>query len=737
LSVRTVTSAADSGSGSLRNTIAAAVSGDTIKFASNLTGKTITLTSGQIPVSRDVDIEGPGPGALTVTTNANGRIFDIDDPGGTVTVAGLKISNGLTDDLIGGGAILAVAGTLKLSNCNFSTNVAQGIANLVRGGAVNATVDNLAVTGCSFIGNEAIRGDAFGGALFAIAQMTTVSQCVFQLNTVAGSLSGSSGGECLGGGLDIVQNEDFGAILPNPTVGVNLTGNTFISNGADGGPSIANLFGGTAYGGAVAIDAGRTIGAVDNITGNYLVGNKTLGGAGAAGIGGEWGGGGGIVIDADQSTQATFNVKSNSFVSNNVRGGSNPAGATLNDFVGGGSGGALALMGTLAVSPTFNVATNTFRANSANGGTGGSVDPDDPDPGYGGPAEGGAVALDGGNSTNPQFNFSMDSFLLNTAVGGMSGASDSSTIAAGGYTLGGAVLAFGDSAALPAFSFSTCTFTSNSAVGGAGAPGEALARTGPGSGTPGNTGQGGAIFFLDRLTAGASLSVASDVFLSNTARGGAGGTGGAGDANIPGGAGSFGGPGSGGAIEIDTENTAAGTVISLVNTKFVMNGAIGGAGGNGGAGQTGGAGGFGGSASGGALGTEAGGFSVLGAPLVLENLVFISDEATAGLGGSGGQGLAGTGGNGGDSGFAQGGAVLLDIDGDVQITGCLFSSNHAISAPGGTGGTGTAGNGADGASNASDGGALYYAYAASLEIDDTTMFTNNTADQDPDSNYPI
>ena len=37
---------ADSGAGSLRATIAAADNGDTINFASSLSGQTITLTSG-------------------------------------------------------------------------------------------------------------------------------------------------------------------------------------------------------------------------------------------------------------------------------------------------------------------------------------------------------------------------------------------------------------------------------------------------------------------------------------------------------------------------------------------------------------------------------------------------------------------------------------------------------------------------------------------------------------------
>jgi hypothetical protein len=48
MSVITVTSIADNGTGSLRAAIAQSQSGDTIQFASTLANQTITLTSGQL-----------------------------------------------------------------------------------------------------------------------------------------------------------------------------------------------------------------------------------------------------------------------------------------------------------------------------------------------------------------------------------------------------------------------------------------------------------------------------------------------------------------------------------------------------------------------------------------------------------------------------------------------------------------------------------------------------------------
>ena len=62
LSTLTVLNALDSGAGSLRDTIKAASSGDTILFDSSLSGQTITLTSGELAITKSLDIEGPGAG---------------------------------------------------------------------------------------------------------------------------------------------------------------------------------------------------------------------------------------------------------------------------------------------------------------------------------------------------------------------------------------------------------------------------------------------------------------------------------------------------------------------------------------------------------------------------------------------------------------------------------------------------------------------------------------------------
>jgi hypothetical protein len=93
LSALTVTSAADSGAGSLRAEIAAASSGDTINFAASLKGQTITLTSGELVINKGLTIQGPGAGQLTISAAYKSQVFDVTSSQ-PVVLTGLTISHG-------------------------------------------------------------------------------------------------------------------------------------------------------------------------------------------------------------------------------------------------------------------------------------------------------------------------------------------------------------------------------------------------------------------------------------------------------------------------------------------------------------------------------------------------------------------------------------------------------------------------------------------------------------------
>src|ERR1700710_3073762 len=68
----TVTSLADAGSGTLRSAIANATGNDTILFS--VTG-TITLSTGQLEIDKNLTISGPGASRLAISGNNLTRIF--------------------------------------------------------------------------------------------------------------------------------------------------------------------------------------------------------------------------------------------------------------------------------------------------------------------------------------------------------------------------------------------------------------------------------------------------------------------------------------------------------------------------------------------------------------------------------------------------------------------------------------------------------------------------------------
>jgi hypothetical protein len=177
-----VTNFLDGGKGSLRYEIAAAHSGDTIVFDKKLDrGGTITLTSGnELYIDKNLTIQGPGAGLLTVyggSSNTESRIFEVG-PGATVALSGLTIDhggghasagglpNGQLYDGSGGGILNR--GTLTISGCTLSNNSADsGPDSTTSGGAIyNAGV--LTVNGCTLINNHA----NYGGGIYNLGTAT-------------------------------------------------------------------------------------------------------------------------------------------------------------------------------------------------------------------------------------------------------------------------------------------------------------------------------------------------------------------------------------------------------------------------------------------------------------------------------------------------------------------------------------------------------------------------------------
>jgi hypothetical protein len=114
-STLTVLTSADGGDASLRAAIAAAQDGDRIVFDPGLRGQAITLTGGELPITKSLDIEGPGADQLAVSGNHASRVFRVSGDV-TVTIAGLTLRDGrlvTTGATDGGGAILNTSTTSR------------------------------------------------------------------------------------------------------------------------------------------------------------------------------------------------------------------------------------------------------------------------------------------------------------------------------------------------------------------------------------------------------------------------------------------------------------------------------------------------------------------------------------------------------------------------------------------------------------------------------------------------
>ncbi|HEY9864260.1 MAG TPA: choice-of-anchor Q domain-containing protein [Candidatus Obscuribacterales bacterium] len=155
----------DSGLGSLREAIAQANSGDTIKFSPDLIGgNTITLTTGQldIPVGKNLTLDGIDNSNLIISGNNQFRIFYLNSTSVNPTTLNLKnltLNNGYTPER-GGGVATTHQGILTIDNIKFNDNVADG-----GGGAIfSAFEGNLTVNNSQFNRNKAIAANDERGA---------------------------------------------------------------------------------------------------------------------------------------------------------------------------------------------------------------------------------------------------------------------------------------------------------------------------------------------------------------------------------------------------------------------------------------------------------------------------------------------------------------------------------------------------------------------------------------------
>jgi hypothetical protein len=523
LSTLTVLNAADSGAGSLRDTIAAANSGDKIIFGPSLQGQTITLTSGELAINKNLDIRGLGADQLTVSGNGASRVFDVTGSGANVTITGLTIANGLAGQ---GGGIFNAASNLTLSDDVLSNDQAIGGPGQTAegGGVYNGSAATLHVTDSVFANDVAKGGDgvsgsnagsAHGGGLFNQG-VASLSDSTLSGNEAIGGASTGFGGSGFGGGIW----NDVGGMLT-------VHGSSFLANQSIGGThgKVAD-FPFLSAGGGAGIENRATL----DVSDSTFTGNQSHGGAGYTGAPGSGGSGAAILTDSeDDDPPAQATVSDCTFLDNQAIGGTGGAGKAG----GQAHGGAF-----LADHGTATIRDSTFKDNQAIGGTGGTG-------GNGGAATGGALreaARDGTISVL----VTDSTFTDNEALGGTAGSGGVGGLASGGAVAN--VQLFPDNYS-SSLTFRDSVLRDNEAVGGAGPIGGA-AQGG------GISNQGGPTLTVG----GISTTVIDSLVSDNQAQGGNGSTG-------------NGGNGLGGGIFSD-----ATAVLTVTGSTITGNDAIGGTG---------------------------------------------------------------------------------------------------------------------------------------------------------------
>ena len=164
-----VTSTADSGAGTLREAVTSVCSGTTITF--NLSGAgphTITLTTGELAVTKNVTINNNSGESITVSGNNASRVFNINS-GKTASIIGLTLTGGSATN---GGAVIN-DGTLTIVNSTLSANTATA-----DGGAISTTATGTALTliNTTISGNNA-NGNG-GGVVVLGGTMTSINSTI-------------------------------------------------------------------------------------------------------------------------------------------------------------------------------------------------------------------------------------------------------------------------------------------------------------------------------------------------------------------------------------------------------------------------------------------------------------------------------------------------------------------------------------------------------------------------------
>lgn len=384
----TVTSNADSGAGSLRNTILGATSGDTINFDPSVAGTTITLLSPLPPINPliSMNIQNTNANAVTINGQSLYQIFSVTS--GTITLENLVLQNGVSTGGAGGagygggggggagggGLYVQNGAAVTMTKMSFLTNQAIGGAGGIGVATSSGGGGGGFAGGAGGVASATIAGGGGGGNPNAGAggSATTPTGGSSVANSLAGAGGGATGGNggVSGGNLAGMSGANGGG----GGAGAGGNGGSAGAGGGTGGTGIGgggSFGGGGGGGGAIGKAGGAGVGTGGGGGAGGVAGAGALGGAGgllgggggggsianAGGVGGLGGGGGGAGSGAGGTSV--------------FGGGTGGAGAGSGGGGGAGLGGAIFVQNgaTLTVSDGLTLTGNSVTAGVAGAGT--------------------------------------------------------------------------------------------------------------------------------------------------------------------------------------------------------------------------------------------------------------------------------------------------------------------------------------------------------------------------------
>jgi hypothetical protein len=320
LSTLTVTNLADSGAGSLRGQLAAAAPGDTIDFASELSG-TIALGS-DLTLDRNVTVMGnlDAAGNPLVTLTRSGRDWSTDlivNPGVTASVSGLTLT-GASEHAVFNRGSLTLSRVVVTGNLIGEHDPSRHSAGPVYNAGATLVVQDSRIT------NNRVQTwgytytlDGGGGGIWnaagtlTVANSTVANNTVWQFGTAAtvgGGIANLGGTATITGSTITGNDAHYGAGVYSSGSGTLTVSASLISGNGAPAVFVAGLLGGGIY-----VEGNGTATITDStVSGNAALGagggiyargaalallNSTVANNQAGGDGGGPAQGGGIFVD--------------------------------------------------------------------------------------------------------------------------------------------------------------------------------------------------------------------------------------------------------------------------------------------------------------------------------------------------------------------------------------------------------------------------------------------------------